>query len=254
MVERVILYEAPTTVVDTEVLANWLDERLDATVTCEDRFLERCIDDDALAVGFAESRVRSPNDRTTGNTMLGVVRYESRVLADPARAGGVLYDGIAIQHLLRRRLSSAERGLDQLHVILLDRAIGTWGHHDGRWHKRINVLGQPAIISIPGLYEAPAKPEAYYHIKQSHAMLSGDTPPREVLEGAVDGAFLAADDPRTTDALKGIVLQAVHYLETGTAFCDDNRCRLYNAHHHEELVRAQLESPSFCETHAARYG
>ncbi len=71
-----------------------------------------------------------------------------------------------------------------------------------------------------GALRAPAKPEAYYTEKQRHALLSGDAPPREVLENQVDGDFLVADDPRTTEALKGYVLQAFHYLETGEAFCD----------------------------------
>lgn len=58
---------------------------------------------------------------------------------------------------------------------------------------------------MPGLYEAPAKPEQYYEKQQKHAMLSGDTPPREVLENEIEGEFLVVDDPRTTEALKGYV-------------------------------------------------
>ncbi len=36
-----------------------------------------------------------------------------------------------------------------------------------------------------------------------------------VLESVVEGDFLVADDPRTTEALKGYVLQTVDYVETG---------------------------------------
>jgi len=70
----------------------------------------------------------------------------------------------------------------------------------------------------------------------------------------IEGDFLVADDPRTTAALKGYVLAAVDVLETGTAFCDDERCRLYDAHRQPGVVRAQLRDPEFCEEHAARYG
>jgi hypothetical protein len=132
--------------------------------------------------------------------------------------------------------------------------VGTWGDHDGRWHKRVSVLGQPAVVSVPGLYEAPAKPEQYYKEQQQHAMLSGDAPPREVLEERVEGDFLLANDPRTTDALKGYVLQASHYLRTGEAFCEDERCRLANPHRQPGVIRAQLEAPEFCARHAERYG
>ncbi|ARS88899.1 DUF7001 family protein [Natrarchaeobaculum aegyptiacum] len=253
MPERVVCYRAPSTVVDVDAVADWLEPRIDPAIEVQDRFLEVHRTDD-LPERFAEARVLSPYDRRTGNTMLGTVRYEERALEHPEREGGVLYDGIQVQRALNAALPAEERGLETLHVVVLDRAIGTWGDHDGRWHKRVTVLGQPAIVSVPGLYEAPAKPEAYYKEKQRHALLSGDAPPREVLENQVDGDFLVEDDPRTTDALKGYLLQAVDYLETGEPFCDDERCRLFNAHYHEDLIGAQLRDPEFCPTHEARYG
>jgi hypothetical protein len=256
MVEQVMLYRAPTTEADADAIADWLRERVDAEVTVEDRLLDRFADDERVAEAFAETRVLSPYDRETGNTMLGIVRYEERTLADPERGGGVIYDGLAVQDLLRERLLERDAATDlaHLHVPLFDRVLGTWGDHDGRWHKRVAVLGQPALVSVPGLYEAPAKPESYYRAKQSHALVAGDAPPREVLEREVEGEFLVADDPRTTDALKGYVLAAYHYLETGEAFCETAGCRLYDAHRQPGLVEAQLREPEFCEPHAARYG
>ncbi|SFB92273.1 hypothetical protein SAMN05444422_10354 [Halobiforma haloterrestris] len=267
MVDRVTLYRPKTVadgdserperagqdgVVDTDEIADWLAGRVDAEIEVRDRFLEVHRNDD-LPERFAAARITSPYDRETGNTMLGTIRYEERALENPERAGGVLYDGVAVQRALNSALPDGERGLERLHVPILDRAIGTWGDHDGRWHKRVNVLGQPALVSVPGLYEAPAKPEEYYQEKQRHALLSGDTPPREVLENQVEGEFLIEDDPRTTDALKGYVLQAYHYLETGEAFCEREGCRLYNAHYHEDLLRAQLHEPEFCAEHARLY-
>jgi hypothetical protein len=252
MVETVTLYRAPTTAADADALAEWLRARIDAAVRVRPRLLGTLADDD-LAVAFAEARVRSAHDPDTGNTMLGIRRYEERALETPERAGGVVYDGRAVQRALNARLPE-EQGLEHLHVPLLDRVVGTWGDHDGRWHKRVAVLGQPALLSVPGLYEAPAKPEAYYEAKSKRALLTGDAPPREVLEADVDGDFLVADDPRTTEALRGYVLAAVDLLETGTAFCDDERCRLYDAHRQPALVRAQLRDPPFCAAHARRYG
>lgn len=252
MLDRVILYRSPTTRADVETIAAWLERRIEPAVELRDRFLD-VHRHDGLPEQFAAARVLSPYDRETGNTMLGVVRYEERALEQPAREGGVLYDGHAIQTALNEAIPASERHLDRLHVAVLDRAIGTWGEHDGRWHKRVCVLGQPAIVSVPGLYEAPAKPEAYYREKQKHALVSGDVPPREVLENQVAGEFLIEDDPRTTDALKGYVLQAVHLVSTGEAFCEDQRCRLYNAHYQETLIEAQLREPEFCDAHADLY-
>lgn len=251
MVERVCLYRTHKTVVDAASIAAWLRDRIDAEVVIRDRFLDVYYDED-LARQFAEARVLSPYDRETGNTMLGIVRYEKRALEDPERAGGVIYDGLAVQRALNDRLPAGDTSLDHPHVVLLDRVLGTWGA-DGRWHKRVIVLGQPALVSVPGLYEAPAKPDVYYREQQSHALLSGDAPPREVLENEVDGEFLIEDDPRTTAALKGYVLQAIQYLDTGEAFCETKGCRLYNAHRQETLVGSQLRDPEFCTTHAERY-
>ena len=201
MVDSVTLYRAPTTEADADEIADWLTGHVECEVTVRERFLDRFADED-LPKAFARARVLSPTERETGNTMLGIVRYEERALENPERAGGVIYDGLQIQRALGARIPADERGLDHLHVPLCDRVLGTWGG-DGRWHKRVNVLGQPALISVPGLYEAPAKPEAYYREQQRHALLSGDAPPREVLENQVEGEFLVECDPRTTDALKG---------------------------------------------------
>jgi len=252
MPETVTLYRAPTTEADADEIAAWLGERIDADVKVRERFLSLYADDN-LPEELAAGRVLDPYDRETGNTMLGIVRYEERALENPERAGGVIYDGLAVQEALGRRLPEDERGLDHLHVPLLDRVVGTWGDHDGRWHKRVNVLGQPALVSVPGLYEAPAKPEQYYKEQQKHALLSGGAPPREVLENQVDGQFLVENDPRTTDALKGYVLQAFHYLETSEDFCDDTTCRLSNPHRQPGVVKAQLTDPEFCPAHAEQY-
>ncbi|GAB7017886.1 DUF7001 family protein [Halostagnicola bangensis] len=254
--DRVVLYRAPTTEAQVEEIAGWLEERFESSVGADvvvrDRFLDVHRTDE-LAERFAKARVHSPYDRETGNTMLGTIRYEERALESPDRAGGVLYDGLQVQRALNDALAPEERSLETLHVAILDRAIGTWGDHDGRWHKRVNVPGQPGIVSVPGLYEAPAKPESYYKEQQRHAMLSGDTPPREVLENRVEGDFLIENDPRTTDALCGYVLQTVHYLLTGEPFCEEESCRLFNAHYHEDLIEAQLREPEFCKAHASTY-
>ncbi|WP_135851928.1 DUF7001 family protein [Halorussus salinus] len=260
MAGKITLYRAPTTVADAEEIADWLRERLAADVAVRERFLDAHRSDDGgapsteeLAEQFAEARVSSPYERETGNTMLGIRRYEERTLDHPERAGGVLYDGVGVQRALNAAIPESERPLDHLHVALLDRAIGTWGDHDARWHKRVNLLGQPAIVSVPGLYEAPAKPEQYYEEKQKTALLSGDAPPREVLESEVEGEFLVADDPRTTEALKGYVLQAVHCWRTGEGFCEEEICRLSNPHRQPGVVEAQLRDPEFCEAHAESY-
>jgi hypothetical protein len=252
-VDKVRLHEAPTTVADAEELAEWLDERVDSSVEVHDRFLGEFDDETAyeIAEAFARARVLSPYEQETGNTMTGIVRYEERALENPERAGGVIYDGFAVQRALYPHSADSSEN-KSLSIVLLDRVLGTWGD-DGRWHKRVVVLGCPTLVSVPGLYEAPAKPEEYYKEKSKYAM-AGGVPPREYLENKVEGDFLVEDDPRTTDALKGYVLAGYHYAETGEDFCDDPDCRIYDAHRQEGVVRAQLREPEFCEEHAEMYG
>lgn len=251
--EGVRLYREPTSSCDVDEIGSWLEERLDQSIEIRERFFDLFRDDD-LATDFARARVHSPFDRDTGSTMYGIIQYEERLLDHPERGGGVLYDGMAIQRTCNRLLPAEERAIGTPHIIALDRHLATWGDHDGRWHKRIAILGQPTLLSIPGLAEAPAKPEAYYQLKQRHALVSGDSPPREVLESAIDEDVIVPGDPRTTDGFKGYALAAVHLLETGEAFCSEPSCRLYNGHRHAEVIRAQFEPPEFCEDHREMYG
>ena len=68
------------------------------------------------------------------------------------------------------------------------------------------------------------------------------------------GDSLVADDPRTTDALRGYVLAAYDYLEAGTAFCEAPGRRLHDAHRQPAPVEAQLREPASCARHARLYG
>src|SRR6056297_2483544 len=115
------LYRAPTTPTDADAVAEWLRERVGASddelrVEVRDRFLDVHRGESDLAERFADARVLSPHERETGNAMLGIVRYEERALDHPERAGGVLYDGVAVQRALNAALPESERTLDHLHV------------------------------------------------------------------------------------------------------------------------------------------
>lgn len=250
--ERVTLYRAPTTECNVRGIGAWLTKRVDCTVSVRERFLDRG-EIHTFAQAFARARVHSPYKPTTGSEMYGIRRYEERVIEDPTRAGGVLYDGVSIQRSMNAVLNDDERDLSHLHIVFLDRVIGTWGTHDGRWHKRIAVLGQPTLVSVPGLVEAPAKPESYYRVKHHAALLTGDAPPQEVIDAAIEEDVIVPNDPRTTEALKGYALAAFHLIATGDEFCSDEQCRLSNPHRHEGIIRAQLTDPEFCPTHERVY-
>lgn len=141
---------------------------------------------------------------------------------DPA----ALYDGHELLRVLERSLPND----GSLHLVLTGRVVCTFG--DRRYHARTVVGASPAIVSVGGIVEGPARPRGYY------ADLAAGVPQAEA-EGRHAGSFLTARDPRIAGAVGGCLLQAVFYYETGEPFCADRGCRLFNAHWQEEAIAAQ---------------
>jgi hypothetical protein len=154
---------------------------------------------------------------------------------------------------MREFIPADEAGLRTLHLAFTNQLPGTWDDTDGRYHARVGIFGYPALISIPGLVEAPARPRAYYLLRQQYQALGFPEAEEAALTSVTRGEeprWLEHDDPRLTEALKGYALQAVLYVLTGEAFCAEPDCCLYNAHWQEELIRAQLSPvPDLCPPH-----
>lgn len=211
---------------------------------------------DAAARRFAAARVRDPFRPAvaTGEPLPGEVAYERRRLAGPARGSfGILYDGSDVLAILQCLIPAEESGLDTLHLVFTNQLVGTLDDQDGRYHVRAGVFGFPAVVSIPGLVEGPARPRSYYLLKRQYEAL-GFPEAEEValaaLEPEGERPWLEHGDPRLTEVLKGYALQAVTYAFAGDAFCPEPACRLYNAHWQEEVIRAQLASSSgLCARH-----
>jgi len=75
----------------------------------------------------------------------------------------------------------------------------------------------------------PAKPREYYLLKRSGLDPAG-------LNRAFKALFIDHGDSRLPRVIAGLALQALAYLRTGNAFCDDAGCSLHNAHWHHELI------------------
>jgi hypothetical protein len=207
-----------------------------------------------LAVAFAAARVRDPAQPLEARQPLaGEVGFErSRLASDNRGPFGVAYDGWALARALAELLPPAERSLGRLHVIVTNRLLATWSEDDLRYHLRVNICTQPALISTSGLVEAPAKPRAFYQVQQSLGPAASDPLAYERIKQEFRGRFIDHDDERLTEAIKGPAMQAIVYPATGEAFCEDPSCRLFNAHWQEELIEAQLgEGPEFCPRHEA---
>ncbi|MBM3474480.1 MAG: hypothetical protein FJX75_14545 [Armatimonadetes bacterium] len=207
-----------------------------------------------VSLFFAKARVVDPLSRVQPEREPTPVEVaaERRALETPGRTSvGILYDGGAVQCLLGSMLP--ESALDDCHIAITGRLLGTYMADDRRWHAHTVLLGEPNIISTAGLVQAPARPREYY---QGQAMATTRLVPREVVEAELQrrlaNRMLLPDDPRLTQAAIGCALQAIAFHLTGEAFCEVPTCRLYNARRQEELIRSQCSpEAALCPKHEA---
>jgi hypothetical protein len=179
------------------------------------------------------------------------IAHEKKLISGAIEKGlGVMYDGLKLMTLFRDLLPKNEQNLKYLHVIFTNRLVGTWNSGDGRYHARVSVYGFPSIISTTGVVEAPARPKEFYKIRRG-LVSSGMV--RELVEEELKSRFryrfVDYGDERTTEIIKGYVMQAFFYQTFYEPFCKDRNCRLYNAHWQEDMVHAQLEGDEFCKRH-----
>lgn len=157
----------------------------------------------------------------------------------------VLYDGFELQNKIADFIPPGEINVDTLHIIFTNKLLCTFDDEDFRYHARALIGSNPAIISTAGMIEAPAKPKKYY----LELLTNFSDEKTDELKKKYVGEFLEYHDSRLSEISEGYVLQAILYYETGRAFCEDQNCRLYNAHWQKDLLRTQIENKVFCNEH-----
>jgi hypothetical protein len=212
--------------------------------------------EDSFAAELAGSRVLHVDTlKTQGDPPLrGEVEVERRMLREIAEPIGMLYDAtlLAASYAKSIAIGAGTGSLDPhaLHIVVTYRLFGTFDVFDRRYHARTCFFALPSVISTTGLVVAPAKPREYYLARRFGAGRVGEA---DVLR-ALEGRFLDHEDRRTTEVMKGYLLQAILYHAAGTPFCDDRKCRLFNAHWQEELLEAQIgEKEDLCPAHRALF-
>ena len=156
-----------------------------------------------------------------------------------------LYDGFEFQKTVSEFISKDEDQTDTLHIIFTNKLTCTFDENDFRHHARAIIGSNPAIISITGIIEAPAKPKQYYL-----DLMTDFTKERvDEIKAKYKGEFLEYNDPRISEIIEGYLLQAIMYYEAGDAFCENKECRLYNAHWQKDLLYLQLKSKKLCKKH-----
>jgi len=251
-IEKVILYdEGPAETLDIREIAEYIGDKLSRTeVEVRGNPLAFCLErSQDYARKFASIKIQDTGREIAfeQEPLYGEIEYEKRRILGKTRSFGILYDGFHLHKIFREIVLREERSLEFIHILFTSRLFATWDEGDKRYHLRTSVYGIPSIISTTGLIEAPARPREYYHLKQQYERLGKDV---TELKDRFKGRFIDYEDKRLTEVVKGYVMQAVFYSLTGDPFCEDNGCRLYNAHWQEELIFAQLRSKDeFCGQH-----
>jgi len=254
---RLILYRAPSQEIRYGELSEYLESLIPSlSVELRGEFLSYTVEawgvePRGLARALASTRlVDLVSGEPVGEPLPGEVALEERLLATPCRSvGGVLYEGYALQSLMRGLIPPTERRYGQLHVVLTGRLLATREVGEGRVHARTIILGYPVLLSTSGLIEAPALPPSIYVRLQLIRSPDARLLALEEEKMRLGGYALRYGDERLTEVLKGYVLMGIYYHLFGEAFCGDPKCRLYNAHTQKELIEAQVLGARLCSRH-----
>ena len=210
-----------------------------------DPIAEEAIELSSRIAGIKVLDISAPIDEIREPTY-GEIDVELKRLRGDGSYLGVLYDGIWLQrifyNIMSERIPEVTSG--SIHVIFTSRLFGTY--EAGRYHARVILTGLPSLISTSGVVEAPAKPKDYYWLKAGFIRAGKDI--RE-LDLTHKWEFIEYDDSRITEALSSYILQSIFYEITGSPFCDDPACCLYNSHWQEEVLTTQVKG-KLCQEHA----
>lgn len=199
-----------------------------------------------IAYRLAECRVHNINTEIEENTapLPGEVGYEKRLILSKQKPAGVIYDGFYYQALCKELIIKEEQKLSFCHIIFTNQLLATFDENDKRYHLRVGIYGIPNIISLKGLTEALAKPREYY-------LKIGLGVDPFTLKKEFKKEIISEEASSIRELIKGYCIQALFYHITGSAFCEDKHCRLYNAHWQKEAIQAQTYQPyEFCPLHS----
>lgn len=158
-----------------------------------------------------------------------------------------IIDGFYLQRIYTGIIDENESQLNHLHLILEDNLVCTYDEYDKRYHARPIICGSPSIISIPSIFEGPAKPKGYYFKQMLKDLLSISS---KEIEQEFASRFVSHDDPRLIQVATGYAIQAIFFfLTNGNPFCAQYPCRLFNSHWQDELIYTQVINPVLCKEH-----
>ena len=245
-ITKVVLYDEPSVPeINIDEVSRFIKETFNVMVEKRMPIIHLCSSD--ILYEIAASKIENSEMQFQGHIpTVKDIEVETRQTDVSGVQDATYYDGFELQNALTGAIPEEEATLDILHIIFTDRLTCTYDHADSRYHGRAIIGSNPAIISTTGIIEAPAKSREYHIEMMINSRIGTDI---DIVKEKHRGSFLEYHDPRLSDIVKGYVLQAIFYHETGDAFCDDVNCRLYNAHWQRDLLHSQVKIRKLCSAH-----
>lgn len=249
-IKKIILYNEPAVKeIQIDNLEKFLSDTFDVPVEIRNNILEN--GNESLAREIASCRVFNPRRPFQRHSPTSEeIDFEMQNFSDTSKTENIImYDGFEFQKLITKLLQDDELDSEILHVAFTNKLMCTYDDSDYRYHGRTLIGSNPSIISTTGVIEAPAKPREYYFELMTNFSMGINV---DTLKKKYSGTYLEHHDKRLSKVLEGYLLQAVFYYFTGEPFCEDVKCRLFNAHWQKDLLYSQLEIGRLCERHQKR--
>jgi hypothetical protein len=227
---RLLLYGLELPYLRLDEVKEYIEKITNIEIDIKDEFFKtKNVINYSIARRLASIRIVNPKSKEFIKPKEDDIIEELNILSS-ASINDILYDGFEFQLITNELLDYKE-----LSIVLSTRFLCTF---DNRYHLRSIIFGYPSIISIPGIVEAPAKPKEYYLMVYKYRLENREDQIDNLKE--VFSNKIIDYDYRINEVIKGLLLQVIKYHLTGDPFCNNNRCKLYNAHWQEELINSQL--------------
>ena len=246
-ISKIILYDEPTVPeINLERLREFLQQTFPVSVEIRSNILKQFSTNTAKKI--AECKIFNlRKDFQKNEPTLEEISFEESNFEDTANTENiVMYDGFYLQKVFSDLVKKSENQEGIFHVIFTNKLTCTYDNDDYRYHGRALIGANPTIISTTGIIEAPAKPRAYYYELMTNFTRGVNV---DTVKEKYKGEYLEYHDSRLSKIIEGYLLQAIFYYETGEAFCDNQECRLFNAHWQKDLLISQLKIGKLCQNH-----
>lgn len=246
-ISKIILYDEPAVPqIQIEKLKIFLEKSLPIPVIIRENILKSSLKNTAKRI--AECKIyHLKKDFEKHLPTPEEIQFEELNVQDTSVTENIImYDGFQLQKIFAELIPNQETTFDIFHICFTNKLTCTFDYSDYRYHGRALIGSNPAIISTTGIIEAPAKPRDYYFDLMTSFSRGVNV---DSIKQKYKGTYLEYKDSRLSKIIEGYILQSIFYYETGEPFCNDIKCRLFNAHWQKDLLYSQVEIGELCQDH-----